>query len=136
MADATRIPSPALRERVAEGRVRAASASSVARDNARRLRRNSTDAEQRLWRLLRDRRLAGYRFRRQYPIGPFIVDFACTRHRLIVEADGSQHLGNEADALRTAFLECNNRRLLRFWNDDMANKTDAVLTVILEALTK
>jgi very-short-patch-repair endonuclease len=120
---------------VAEGRVRAASAATIAKNNARRLRQNSTGAEQRLWWLLRDRRLAGYRFRRQYPVGPFVADFACTRHRLIVEADGSQHLDSEADARRTAFLERAGWRVLRFWNNDIANNTDAVLSVILDALT-
>jgi very-short-patch-repair endonuclease len=67
-------------------------------ENARRLRRDATDAaERRLWSALRDRRLSGYRFRRQFPIGPFIVDFACTRHHLIVEADGGQRAENSAD---------------------------------------
>jgi very-short-patch-repair endonuclease len=71
-------------------------------ENARRLRREATDAERRLWSALRDRRLAGYRFRRQYPIGRYIADFACTRHRLIVEADGGQHDESETDRRRSA----------------------------------
>jgi very-short-patch-repair endonuclease len=58
-------------------------------ERARQLRRDLTDAERRLWATLRDRRLGGYRFRRQYPVADFIVDFACTRHRLVVEADGA-----------------------------------------------
>src|SRR5579862_3909896 len=66
-------------------------------ERARELRRDATDVERRLWSALRDRRLRGYRFRRQHPIGDFIVDFACTRHCLIVEADGGQHADNAAD---------------------------------------
>jgi very-short-patch-repair endonuclease len=107
-----------------------------ARDRARSLRRGSTGAENRLWFLLRDRRLLGYRFRRQHPIGPFVVDFACTRHRVIIEADGSQHLDSDADERRTAYLERDGWKVLRFWNNDIANNTAGVLTVILEALTK
>jgi very-short-patch-repair endonuclease len=62
------------------------------RQLARRLRRSSTDAERRIWSALRDRRLAQYKFRRQHPIGGFIVDFACTKKALIIEIDGAQHL--------------------------------------------
>jgi very-short-patch-repair endonuclease len=75
----------------------------VPNEHARHLRRDATDAERRLWSALRDRRLSGYRFRRQCPIGPFIIDFACTRHYLIVEADGGQHADSEADSRRTAW---------------------------------
>ena len=66
------------------------------------LRQNATDAERRLWAMLRDRRLAGYKFRRQHPIGPYIVDFACTKYHLIIEADGGQHNESTADLRRTA----------------------------------
>jgi very-short-patch-repair endonuclease len=120
---------------VAEGRVRAVSAATTARENARRLRRDSTGAEQRLWWLLRDRRLAGFRFRRQYPIGSFVVDFACTKHRLIVEVDGSQHLYSQGDVRRTAYLERAGWRVLRFWNNDVGNRPKAVLEAILAALS-
>src|SRR5438128_2206708 len=99
--------------------------------NARRLRRDLTDAERRLWAVLRERRLAGYRFRRQYPIGNFIVDFACTKYQLIVEADGGQHSDNEADQRRTAFLQREGWRVIRFWNNDVLANTEGVVETIL-----
>jgi len=94
-------------------------------ERARELRQDSTDAERRLWSALRDRRLRGYRFRRQHPIGEFIVDFACTRHRLVVEADGGQHSDNEADGSRTAWLEAEGWRVMRFWNNEVLANTEA-----------
>jgi very-short-patch-repair endonuclease len=103
-------------------------------EHARQLRRDATDAERRLWSALRDRRLSGYRFRRQYSIGRFIVDFACTRHHLIVEADGGQHADNEADRRRTAWLESDGWRVLRFWNNDVLANTDGVVETILKEL--
>ncbi len=102
---------------------------------AREFRRDATDAERRLWAALRDRRLSGYRFRRQYPVANFIVDFACTRHRLIVEADGGQHADSEADRDRTAWLEREGWRVLRFWNNDVLANTDGVVSVILRELS-
>jgi very-short-patch-repair endonuclease len=103
-------------------------------ENARRLRRDATDAERRLWSALRDRRLSDYRFRRQYPIGRFIVDFACTRYRLIVEADGGQHADSEADRERTAWLANQGWRVLRFWNNDVLANTNGVVETILKEL--
>jgi very-short-patch-repair endonuclease len=104
--------------------------------NARRLRRDSTDAERRLWAVLRDRRLAGYRFRRQHPIGDYIVDFVCTKHRLIVEADGGQHADNQADEGRTRFLQAGGWRVLRFWNNDVLANSEGVVETILLALQR
>src|SRR5580704_1023810 len=104
------------------------------KENARRLRRDATDAERRLWSVLRDRRLSGYRFRRQFPIGRFIVDFACTKHRLIVEADGSQHADSESDRERTAWLEEQGWRVLRFWNNDILTNTEGVVETVLKEL--
>jgi len=101
---------------------------------ARRLRRDLTDAELRLWLLLRDRRLAGYRFRRQHPVGDFIVDFACTKHHLVVEADGGQHADSEADARRTKILEEEGWRVIRFWNNDVLANTEGVVETILRVL--
>ncbi len=101
---------------------------------ARRLRRDSTDAEHRLWAVLRDRRLAGYRFRRQHPIGGFIVDFACTKHSLIVEADGGQHSDNPEDERRTAFLQAEGWRVIRFWNNDVLSNAEGVIETILRRL--
>jgi very-short-patch-repair endonuclease len=104
--------------------------------NARRLRLESTDTERRLWAVLRDRRLAGYRFRRQHPIGNFIVDFACTKHHLIIEVDGSQHADSEDDQRRTSLLEAEGWRVIRFWDNDALTNTEGVLLAVLEALQK
>ena len=103
-------------------------------ERARELRQDATDAEPRLWSALRDRRLRGYRFRRQHPVGDFIVDFACTRHRLIVEADGGQHADNEADRRRTSVLEADGWRVLRFWNNEVLSNTNGVIEAVLRAL--
>jgi very-short-patch-repair endonuclease len=108
----------------------------MSRDKAIELRQNATDAERRLWGALRDRRLQGFKFRRQHAIGKYIVDFACTRHRLIVEADGGQHDRNPYDETRTAFLEREGWRVLRFWNNDILTNTEGVLLTILEALKR
>src|SRR5690349_11021332 len=91
---------------------------------ARALRRGMTDAEALLWRHLRDRRLNGYKFRRQEPRGPYIADFVCLEVGLIVEVDGGQHT-EESDAPRTQRLERNGYRVLRFWNDQVLNETNA-----------
>ena len=99
---------------------------------AKKLRREGTDAELRLWYFLRNRQLGGFKFRRQVTIGPYIADFACVERRLIVEADGGQH-GEESDRGRTQHLERLGWRLLRFWNNDILQKTDAVLESILTA---
>jgi very-short-patch-repair endonuclease len=80
--------------------------------------------------------LAGYRFRRQYPIDAFIVDFACTRHRLVIEADGVQHVDIPADERRTAFLKEQGWRILRFWNNDILTNTDGVVQTILLTLNE
>lgn len=93
-----------------------------------------TDAERRLWSVLRDRRLDGYKFRRQYPLGPFILDFACIEHRLAIEADGGQHADSTDDQRRTAWLERRGWQVLRFWNNDILVNTDGVRDVILWAL--
>jgi very-short-patch-repair endonuclease len=101
---------------------------------ARALRATMTDAERRLWSVLRSRRLLGYKFRRQRPIGPFIVDFACIEHRLVVEADGGQHLESNYDARRTAWLEARGWRVMRFWNNDILANTEGVQEAVLMAL--
>ncbi len=104
-------------------------------DRARQLRQDATDAERRPWSALRDRRLRGYRFRRQHPIGDFIVGFACTKHRLVIEADGGQHADSEGDRRRTAWLESEGWRVLRFWNNDVLANTDGVVLTILRQLS-
>jgi very-short-patch-repair endonuclease len=115
------------------GRVRGYSEQTLKR--ARRLRRELTETERALWKLLRSRQLDGFKFRRQQPIGPFIADFACQQARLVVEADGGQHSCNGADERRTAFLNKAGYRVLRFWNPDILANPDGVLRVILDALS-
>jgi len=102
--------------------------------NARALRRNSTDAERRLWAVLRSRRLRGYKFRRQLPIGPFIADFACTKYLLIVEADGGQHFENQKDARRSAWLQGRGWGVLRFWDNEVLSNAEGVAASILTEL--
>jgi len=101
---------------------------------ARTLRGASTDAERRLWAALRGRQLAGFKFRRQHPIGPFVVDFVCLDHGLIIEADGGQHAESTGDADRTQWLEDHGWRVLRFWNNEILSNTEGVLETILSAL--
>lgn len=99
------------------------------RENAKAMRSEMTEAELRLWNALRAKRLMGLKFRRQVPIGPYIVDFARPEKRLIVEADGSQHADNEAtayDIKRTVFLKASGWTVLRFWNDDVLKDADGV----------
>ena len=102
---------------------------------ARKLRKDMTETEVVLWNALRARQLGGFKFRRQRPIGRFIVDFACVEHRLVAEADGGQRADNEADHRRTAWLEENGWRVIRFWNNDILSNLDGVRQAILEALT-
>ena len=104
-------------------------------DKAQSLRRQLTDAERKLWSVLRNRQLAGAKFRRQQPIGPFIADFVCQEHRLIVEADGGQHADYGGDDPRSAFLEGKGYRLLRFWNNDILGNVDGVAEVIAMAVS-
>jgi very-short-patch-repair endonuclease len=106
----------------------------MASEIARKLRENQTEAERRLWLALRDRRLVGYKFRRQRPIGPFVVDFVSIRHRLVVEVDGSQHFDSEADAHRTAWLERHGWRVIRIWNNEVSHNPNGVAEYILNAL--
>jgi very-short-patch-repair endonuclease len=111
------------------------SARLTSRDQARQLRRKSTDAERRLWGRLRSRRLCGHKFRRQYPVGEFIADFACTERRLVIELDGGQHaLSIVEDTSRTRFLNARGFRVLRFWNNDVMSEIDAVCEVIVAQL--
>ena len=100
--------------------------------HARRLRREATDAERRLWSRLRNRQLGGFKFRKQETIGRCIADFACVECRLIVEADGGQHR-DEIDSERTAHLNGLGWEVLRFWSNDILQNTDGVLEVILGA---
>jgi very-short-patch-repair endonuclease len=104
-------------------------------EKARQLRRDSTDAERHLWQKLKGRRLSGYKFVRQAPIGPYIVDFCCREKRLVIELDGGQHSDQaRADARRTKQLEALGDRVVRFWNDQVMTNTDAILLEILTML--
>ena len=108
---------------------------SIILDRARRLRREMTEAERKLWRFLRDRPLVGVKFRRQVPIGNFIADFCCVEHRLIVELDGGQHADQEdADTSRSRFLAKEGFRVLRFWNDQVLNGAEFVVEEILAVI--
>jgi len=119
-----------------EGRVRG-QVSENREPYARNLRRSQTDAERKLWLLLRDRRLAGFKFRRQHPIGPFIVDFCCTEVKVIVELDGGHHaLTHDGDAARGRYLTGQGYRVLRFWNNEVLGNTFGVLERIVEALKR
>ena len=102
---------------------------------ARKLRRESTDAERALWPRLRDRGLRGFKFRRQAPIGHYIVDFLCMERQLVVELDGGHHADQrESDEIRTRALESQGFRVLRFWNDEVLRQPDSVLGAILSHL--
>jgi very-short-patch-repair endonuclease len=107
-----------------------AGVSSNQRSRARTMRAAPTDAELRLWRLLRDRRLSGIKFRRQVPVGPYIVDFLCVGAKLIVEADGSQHAERPSDKARDAYLESQGWKVLRFWNNEVLQNREGVLETI------
>ena len=104
---------------------------------ARRLRHDATDAERYLWSRLRARQLLGFKFYRQFAIGPFIADFCCRSARLVVELDGEQHSKQEdADLRRSAFLVEQGYRAIRFWNNEVLREIERVLETILQALEK
>jgi very-short-patch-repair endonuclease len=104
------------------------------RDFARALRSNLTDAERMLWQRLRQRQLQGERFRRQFPIGEFVADFACIDKQLVVEVDGGQHAGSEHDRRRDRELQRRGWRVLRFWNNEVIGNLEGVLEMITMAL--
>lgn len=104
---------------------------------AQTLRRNRTDAEGLLWHYLRHNQLDGHRFRRQHPIGPYIVDFACLARKILIELDGSQHAERQADdKKRDAFLRAQGYRVLRFWNNEIFENCFGVLERIYETVTE
>ena len=102
---------------------------------ARELRQTSTDAERQLWSIVRNRKIAGYKFRRQVPIDRFFADFACIEARLIVELDGGQHAEQgDYDSMRTAALEAQGWAVLRFWNIQVLENPEGVTMAIRAAL--
>lgn len=105
--------------------------------HARTLRKNPTEVEKKLWSKLRSRQLQGLKFRRQQTIGPYVVDFINLEEKVIIELDGGQH--NEEkninkDLVRTAFLEKEGFKVLRFWNNEVNNNLDGVLSTIVKAI--
>ncbi|OOG44502.1 DNA methylase [Rhodanobacter sp. C06] len=95
-------------------------------------RRSATEAELKLWYRLRGGRLNGLKFRRQHPMSPYVVDFYCAAKKLVVELDGSQH-DEVVDHARTRFLEAQGMKVLRYWDNDVLQQTDAVLEAIFGA---
>ena len=107
------------------------------KSRARSLRRKSTDAEVVLWQHLRNRRLLGCKFRRQVPIGKYIVDFLCEDPPIIIELDGGQHMEQERyDQTRTNWLQANGFLVLRFWNNDIAENLEGVLESLFSTIEK
>jgi very-short-patch-repair endonuclease len=110
---------------------------SFRRDTARRLRKNATYAEIKLWRHLRQVPMLGSHFRRQVPVGPYVADFACMASKLLIEVDGGQHNEGEnakRDETRTRWLEAEGYRVVRFWNNEIISNIDGVMEVIYAAI--
>ena len=97
---------------------------------ARKLRKDPTEAEKRMWSRLRGEQL-GVKFTRQFPIGNAIVDFACRRLKLVVELDGGQHADSSTDDARTRIIEAHGYHVVRYWNNDVLANTDGVLTALM-----
>ena len=102
---------------------------------ARQLRKNMTDAERLLWSKLRGKQL-GFKFKRQVPVGNYIVDFLCPSKKLVIEVDGSQHIKSDYDSKRDKYLRSKGYAVLRFWDNEVFKETDAVLQRIWYELTK
>ncbi|KGD85830.1 DUF559 domain-containing protein [Rhizobium sp. YS-1r] len=108
----------------------------INRRRARDMRMDSTRAENMLWQAIRDRKLEGFKFRRQVPLRSYILDFVCFEARLIIEVDGAQHAESKSDEVRDAFFQSQGFRVLRFWNDDVVKNLDGtVLTILAELNT-
>lgn len=102
---------------------------------ARKLRKNMTDAEQKLWSHLRHKQVGGYKFRRQFPLDSYVVDFICLEKKLIIEIDGGQHNNeSEYENKRTEFLESQGYTILRFWNNDVLKNIYGVVKVVSKEL--
>jgi len=116
-------------------RERAGVRAKITKQLSKNLRKNQTKAEIKIWRHLRNCALAGFKFRRQCPIGPYIVDFVCLEKMIVIEIDGGQHaLHIQKDARRTGHLESREFRVIRFWNNEVLANTGYVLNAILAAL--
>ena len=99
---------------------------------ARKLREQSTDAERLLWSQIRSRRL-GVKFVRQFPIGPYVADFACRSAHLVIELDGGQH-SEAIDQIRTAAIEAYGYRVIRFWNNEVLDNLEGVVLAVVREL--
>jgi very-short-patch-repair endonuclease len=142
-SDATTLPPPLRgrsdREAVREGGGRFANHRLIPerrRERAKALRRDMTEAEKRVWYFLRAHQFRGTSFRRQTPVGPFIVDFVSHQLRLVIELDGGQHTESKRDAGRDRRLNSKGYRVVRFWNSDVLKNTDGVLEVIADAVSR
>ena len=132
-AEAKSVPLTHWRER--DGEAKRSRERGQLRSHAKGMRSQPTPAEHRLWQILRGKRLGGLKFKRQLPIDGYIVDFACLTRRLIIEADGGQHNESEHDARRDAHLTSQGFCVLRFWNNDIFDNEEGVVTSILDALS-
>ena len=101
---------------------------------AKKLRTNSTDTEKYLWKYLRGRQLEGFKFRRQHPIGKYIVDFINLERKIIIEVDGGQHLENKKDKLRDRWLEEQGYKIMRFWDNEVLTNIEGVMESIRKKL--
>ena len=129
-----RPPPPPSRGRAGEG-VKAGEGAPRLTQVARKLRHTMTDAERKLWSRLRAHQL-GAHFRRQAPLGPYVLDFVCFASRLVIEVDGGQHADSESDQVRDAWLQGQGFRVLRFWNNEVLQNIDGVLETIMVELNK
>ena len=131
----SRTPSPLTGEGRGEGGCRGEGGHRLLTGVAKRLRQDATDAERVLWREVRAHRFAGFKFKRQEPLGSYVVDFVCYEAKLIVELDGGQHTDQkEADEERTRWLASRGFRVLRFWNNDLLTNIAGVMQVIEKSL--
>ena len=128
----TEVPSPLplAGEGGAQRRVRAEGKRSDSTVRARRLRKASTEPEKLLWSYLRNRNFEGFKFSRQYPVGPYFADFVCRESMLVIEVDGGQHSGSSHDLTRNAVLNRCGYSVLRFWNNEVLENLEGVLTAL------
>lgn len=141
MKDALIISSPPVGEDQGGGNAFTDAGRLIGKDisilRARNLRNNQTDAEKKLWHRLRRKSLGGVQFRRQAPIGKYIVDFACYDPHIVIELDGGQHANQQAyDGKRDAWLRTQGFLVLRFWNHEVIANVDGVIEVIVESLNR
>ena len=130
------VQSAAKRQKSQErGRVLATETSERLRSFARAMRKEPTKSENMLWQTLRGRKLEGLKFKRQEPMGSYIVDFVCHEKKLIIEADGGQHSESLPDLERDHYFRSKGYRVLRFWNDEIERDSDAVALHIIKVAT-